>query len=120
MTSIILWSISVIRILIGVVIFIAPNWSLRRMGMAEDKESTQTFHFLNLFGVREISLGVLSLYAYQESSFHLAILLINAGTDFLDMLSSLLLKRRGLEPKGNSMLIAGLATFAWIVGIWLL
>ena len=110
------------RILIGLAPIVAASFSSRMMGFPIEHDTATTRLFARLFGIRDIGLGVLVLFAMPDPRLLGFTLLFNAATDAADAcaISVPLLRRQGLNrPAGLSLLLASSACLAWLTLWWL-
>lgn len=124
LSLLIVFAISVIRIVVGVAPFVAPQLAMKIMKYPEDQlNNSLLLGTFRMFGVRDIGLGVLTLFFMNQSDHLRMLIVINGLMDLGDVLSFGLALRQDSKIKEtavSSMGVASLAVIAWLVAFVLL
>jgi hypothetical protein len=110
------------RIVLGLAPFVAADTSARLLGFPADHINPTARLFARLFGVRDIGLGVLALYALEHPAAGPFLYLFNACMDGGDVVSVLIPVVRGQGLNRAAALsgcLAMSAGAAWIT-VWLM
>jgi hypothetical protein len=110
------------RIAIGVAPFIAAASSARMLGFPAAHDNPTSRLMGRLFGVRDIGLGVLALYAARHPETLGFIMLFQAAMDLGDLsaISIPLIKRQGIDRAAvASALFATIGGLGWLI-MWLI
>jgi hypothetical protein len=122
MTHFILTGMALGRIAIGLAPFVAAGPASRMLGFPSSHDNATARLMGRFFGVRDIGLGVLVLWALRHPEALPFTLLFNAFMDFGDLMSTAipLVRRQGIDRgAAGSALMASSAGVLWIV-MWLI
>src|SRR5438067_6844180 len=99
MTHFILEAMAVGRIAIGLAPFVAAGPASRMLGFPRSHDTATARLMGRFFGVRDIGLGVLVLWALRHAEALPFVLLFNAAMDLGDLVSSAipLVRRQGID-----------------------
>jgi hypothetical protein len=122
MTHLILTGMALGRIAIGLAPFVAAGPASRMLGFPQSHDNATARLMGRFFGVRDIGLGVLVLWALRHPEALPFALLFNAFMDLGDLFSAAipLVRRQGIDRgAAGSALMASSAGALWIV-MWLI
>lgn len=122
MTHIVLTCMALGRIAIGLAPFVAAGPSSRLLGFPSAHDNATARLMGRFFGVRDIGLGVLVLWALHHADALSFTLLFNAFMDLGDLFSTAipLLRRQGIDrAAAGSALMASSAGVLWLVMWWI-
>lgn len=122
MTHLILTGMALGRIAIGLAPFVAARPASRLLGFPVSHDNATARLMGRFFGVRDIGLGVLVLWALRHPEALPFVLLFNAFMDLGDLMSTAipLVRRQGIDRgAAGSALMAGSAGMLWLV-MWLI
>lgn len=108
------------RVALGLAPFVAAGPASRLLGFPPSHDNATSRLMARLFGVRDVGLGVLVLYAIRHPEAASFIFLFNAATDAGDAFSAgvPLLRRDGIDRgAGFTATLAGGACIAWLL-VW--
>jgi hypothetical protein len=110
------------RFAIGAAPFVAPRISSRLLGFPMSHDNPTARLMARFFGVRDIGLGVLVLWAIRHPETLPFVMLFNAAMDGGDLLSIAipLVRRQGIDRAAlGSAMFAATGGLAWIL-VWLI
>jgi len=122
MTHLILTGMALGRIAIGLAPFVAARPASQMLGFPASHDNATARLMGRFFGVRDIGLGVLVLWALRHPDALPFVLLFNAFMDLGDLVSTAipLVRRHGIDrAAAGSALMAGSAGMLWLV-MWLI
>ena len=122
MTHLILTGMALGRIAIGLAPFVAAKPASRMLGFPASHDNATARLMGRFFGVRDIGLGVLVLWALRHPEALPFVLLFNAFMDLGDLFSTAipLVRRQGIDrAAAGSALMAASAGMLWLV-MWLI
>jgi hypothetical protein len=122
MTHLILTGMALGRIAIGLAPFVAAKPASQLLGFPASHDNATARLMGRFFGVRDIGLGVLVLWALRHPEALPFVLLFNAFMDLGDLFSTAipLVRRQGIDRgAAGSALMAGSAGMLWLV-MWLI
>src|SRR5437763_16427815 len=99
MTHFILSGMALGRIAIGLAPFVAPKSASRLLGFPASHDTATARLMARFFGVRDIGLGVLVMWALRHPEALPFVILFNAATDLGDLFSTAipLVRRQGID-----------------------
>ena len=112
-----IFAMGVMRVVLGVVPFVAAAPSSRWLGFPAAHDNATARLMARFFGVRDVGLGVLVFYALAHPDALPFVLVFNGLTDFGDLFAILipLVKRQGIDRAAlSSMGFALPAGVAWL------
>jgi hypothetical protein len=112
---------AIIRILLGATPFVAARSASRLLGFPSAHDTATTRLMARFFGVRDIGLGVLALWALRHPEALPFIALFNAAMDAGDLFSIAipLVRRQGIDRAAVlSAMFAATGALSWLV-VWL-
>ncbi len=122
MTHTILTAMALGRIAIGLAPFVAARPSSRLLGFPSSHDNATARLMGRFFGVRDVGLGALVLWALRHPDALPFVILFNAFMDLGDLFSTAipLVRRHGIDRgAAASALMAGSAGVLWLV-MWLI
>ncbi len=118
MTHLVLTVMAIGRIAIGLAPFVAAKPSSRLLGFPAAHDNATARLMARFFGVRDVGLGVLVLWALRHPDALPFVLLFNAFMDLGDLFSTAipLLRRQGIDRAAlGSAAMAASAGMLWLV-----
>ena len=110
------------RFAIGAAPFVAPGITSRMLGFPVAHDTPTARLMARFFGVRDIGLGVLALWATRHPEALTFVMLFQAAMDAGDLASTAIpvLRRQGIDRAAlRSAMFAATGGLAWIV-VWLI
>jgi hypothetical protein len=109
------------RIAIGLAPFVAADLTSRVVGFPRAHDNATARLMARMFGVRDLGLGILALYALRHPETQTFLFLFNAGMDLGDLASVAvpLAGRHGIDRAAmSSGVLASIGALSWLV-VWL-